>query len=69
MTNSKYDDNNHERGSIKITDEVVGIIAGIAATEVEGSRHERRYCRWNCRNVRHKILRRVLRLLVIKKPL
>ena len=36
MTNSKYDDNNHERGSIKITDEVVGIIAGIAATEVEG---------------------------------
>lgn len=36
MTNLKYDDNNHERGSIKITDEVVGIIAGLAATEVEG---------------------------------
>lgn len=33
MSNSDY---NNEKGSIKIADDVVGVIAGIAATEVEG---------------------------------
>ncbi|MDD4569920.1 MAG: Asp23/Gls24 family envelope stress response protein [Tepidanaerobacteraceae bacterium] len=35
MSNIEYD-NNSEKGSIKIADDVVGIIAGLAATEVEG---------------------------------
>lgn len=34
MSNNK--DENNEKGSIKIADDVVGVIAGLAATEVEG---------------------------------
>ena len=33
MSNPEY---NNEKGSIKIADDVVGVIAGLAATEVEG---------------------------------
>ena len=33
MNNTDY---NNEKGSIKIADDVVGVIAGLAATEVEG---------------------------------
>lgn len=33
MNNADY---NNEKGSIKIADDVVGVIAGLAATEVEG---------------------------------
>ena len=33
MNNKDY---NNEKGSIKIADDVVGVIAGLAATEVEG---------------------------------
>ena len=35
-------------GTIKIADEVVSIIAGLAATEIDGT------CRRNCRNARQK---------------
>ena len=45
-------DINNDKGSIKIADDVVGVIAGLAATEVEGSRHEWRHRWWNCRDVR-----------------
>ena len=36
-------------GNVRIADEVVAIIAGLAATEVEGCRHERRSRRRDCR--------------------
>lgn len=41
---------NNDVGSIRIADEAVGIIAGMAATVLWCSRHERRLSWWHCRN-------------------
>lgn len=36
METDKLDNNYEDKGSIKISDDVVGVIAGLAATEVDG---------------------------------
>ena len=36
-------------GDVRIADEVVAIIAGLAATEVDGGKHHKR----NCQQARH----------------
>lgn len=43
-----------ESGEIKVADEVVAIIAGLAATEVEGSKlHGRQYHKRDCQQARY----------------